>query len=361
MSEQAGQVPSIPEEPTVERVKANVRMHLKPSDLLQRYALVLVWGIVVLIFSVIPSTSSTFPTVDNFAGIFGTQAVILITALALLVPLVAGDYDLSVASNVMLSAMLIGIFTADHHWNIYLCILLALAVGTLVGAINGAIVVLLGIDPFIVTLGTSTFIVGIVLWISKSNTVTIPVPDGQTTNALSQAVVVDRWPGFFPIPLMFWYGVALTAILWFVFEFTPLGRRLLFVGRGRSVSRLSGLHVNRIRWGALTTSGFLAAGGGVVYAGQTGAADPTSAAQFLLPAFAAAFLGSTSIQPGRFNPIGLLIAVYFLASGITGFQLMGAESYVTNLFYGGALVIAVAASQIARRREASSAGGPGST
>lgn len=361
MSEQKQVAEMVAEHSAEERLMKHLRRHLNPAELLQRYALIFVWGIVVLIFAFIPSTSSTFPTVDNFAGIFGNQAVILITALALLVPLVAGDYDLSVASNVMLSSMIIGIFTADHHWNIYLCIVFALAIGTAVGAINGAIVVLLGIDPFIVTLGTSTFIVGIVLWISKSNTITIPVPNGQTTNALSQAVVVDRWPGFFPIPLMFWYGVALTAVLWFVFEFTPLGRRLLFVGRGRSVSRLSGLHVDRIRWGALITSGFLAAGGGVVYAGQTGAADPSSAAQFLLPAFAAAFLGSTSIQPGRFNPIGVLVAVYFLASGITGFQLMGAQSYVTNLFYGGALVIAVAASQIARRREASSAGGPGST
>ena len=344
MSEQKQVAEMVAEHSAEERLMKHLRRHLNPAELLQRYALIFVWGIVVLIFAFIPSTSSTFPTVDNFAGIFGNQAVIL-----------------SVASNVMLSSMIIGIFTADHHWNIYLCIVFALAIGTAVGAINGAIVVLLGIDPFIVTLGTSTFIVGIVLWISKSNTITIPVPNGQTTNALSQAVVVDRWPGFFPIPLMFWYGVALTAVLWFVFEFTPLGRRLLFVGRGRSVSRLSGLHVDRIRWGALITSGFLAAGGGVVYAGQTGAADPSSAAQFLLPAFAAAFLGSTSIQPGRFNPIGVLVAVYFLASGITGFQLMGAQSYVTNLFYGGALVIAVAASQIARRREASSAGGPGST
>ena len=361
MSEQPGTALPAEDEKIAERVKANVRAHLTLNDFVQRYALVGVWGVVVIIFSFLHSTHSTFPTTANFAGIFGTQAVILITSLALLVPLVAGDYDLSVAANVMLSAMIIGIFTANHHWNIYVCIILALAIGTVVGFINGGIVVLLGIDPFIVTLGTSTFIVGIVLWISKSNTVTIPVPTGQTTNALSQAVVVDRWPGFFPIPLMFWYGVALTAILWFVFEFTPLGRRLLFVGRGRSVSRLSGLHVNRIRWGAMVTSGFLAAGAGVLYAGQTGAADPSSAAQFLLPAFAAAFLGSTSIQPGRFNPIGLLIAVYFLASGITGFQLMGAESYVTNLFYGGALVIAVAASQIARRREAAAAGGPGST
>ncbi len=355
MSEQHGAVPPIAEEPVTERVLANVRAHLTLSDFVQRYALIIVWGIVVLIFSVIPETSSTFPSTANFSSIFGTQAVVLICALALLVPLVAGDYDLSVASNVMLSAMVIAILNAQNGWNIYLVIVIALAIGAAVGAINGGIVVLLGIDPFIVTLGTSTFIAGVVLWISKSNTISGVSQD------LIGPVVVDRWPSFFPIPLMFWYGVALTALLWFVFEFTPIGRRLLFVGRGRSVSRLSGLRVGRIRWGAMIVSGFLAAGAGVLYAGQTGAADPSSAAQFLLPAFAAAFLGSTAIQPGRFNPIGVLVAVYFLASGITGFQLLGADNYVTNLFYGGALVLAVALSQIARKRQASSAGGPGTT
>jgi ribose transport system permease protein len=145
--------------------------------------------------------------------------------------------------------------------------------------------------------------------------------------------------------------VILCIIIWYVFEYTPLGRRLLFVGRGRSVSRLSGIRVGRLRWGALVASGTLAAVAGVVYAGTTGAADPSSGLQFLLPAFAAAFLGATAIQPGRFNPWGSIIAVYFLVTGITGLQLIGVKSYVQQLFYGGALVLAVALSQLARRRE----------
>jgi ribose transport system permease protein len=141
-------------------------------------------------------------------------------------------------------------------------------------------------------------------------------------------------------------------IIWYVFEFTPLGRRLLFAGRGRNVARLSGINVDRVRLGALISSGVISALGGVVYAGTTGAADPTSGTQLLLPAFAAVFLGATTIVPGRFNPVGSLVAVFFLVTGITGFQLLGAESYVQNLFYGGALVIAVALSQLARRRQA---------
>jgi ribose transport system permease protein len=88
----------------------------------------------------------------------------------------------------------------------------------------------------------------------------------------------------------------------------------------------------------------------VLYAGQTSAADPSSGATFLLPAFAATFLGATTILPGRFNPWGTLIAVYFLVTGVTGLQLLGAESFVQQLFYGGALVVAVALTALTRRR-----------
>jgi ribose transport system permease protein len=325
---------------------AVLRSHVRPSEIAQRFGLVFAWALVVLIFSLL--RPSTFPTIANFSTIFGTQAVILVLTLGILIPLTAGDYDLSIAATLTLSTMIVAILNVNHHWNIYLTILVALGVGGLVGFINGGIVVLVGIDPFIVTLGTGTFIQGVVLWISQSETIS------GVSDTLVNAVVVNQ---FLSIPLEFWYGIALMVVLWYVSEYTPVGRRLLFVGRGRSVSRLSGIHVGRTRWAALVASGLISAGAGVLYAGTTGAADPTSGLQFLLPAFAAAFLGATAIYPGRFNPIGATIAVFFLITGITGLQLLGAQSYVQQLFYGGALVLAVALTHLAGRRQ-SGAGVP---
>lgn len=84
---------------------------------------------------------------------------------------------------------------------------------------------------------------------------------------------------------------------------------------------------------------------------MTGSADPLSGLTYLLPAFAAAFLGATSINPGRFNAWGSVVAVYFLVSGITGLTILGVDTYVQNLFYGGGLVIAVALSQLVRKRQ----------
>jgi ribose transport system permease protein len=177
-----------------------------------------------------------------------------------------------------------------------------------------------------------------VLWISGSRTV------GGVSDSLVEPVTVWKFLG---IPLGFYYGLALCLIIWYVLEYTAAGRRLLFVGRGRRVSRLSGIRVGRVRLGAFVAAAAISSLAGVLNAGTTGAADPSSGATFLLPAFAAAFLGATSIVPGRFNPWGALVAVYFLVTGITGLQLLGIESFVQDLFYGGALISALAISRLA--------------
>jgi ribose transport system permease protein len=330
------------------RVVQGGRGRVGALDLAQRLALPAVWGIVVLVFGILRPT--TFLSIANFSTIFGSQTTIVVLTLGLLVPLTAGDYDLSVAYNLSLSSMIVALLNVNAHWPIGVAIVAALLVGAFVGAVNGALVILFGIDPFIVTLGTGTFIQGVVFWISDSNTI----------SGVSAGLI--DWVGtktLLGIPLEFYYGLVLAAIVWYVFEFTPIGRRLLIVGRGRDVARLSGLHVARIRWGALIASGVVGALAGVMYTGTTGAADPTSGSQLLLPAFAAAFLGATTIMPGRFNPWGSTIAVYFLVTGITGLQILGVQAFVQQLFYGGVLVVAVALSQLARRRQALDTGTTG--
>jgi ribose transport system permease protein len=332
-------------EPKDTEPAGRVRSRSLAADLLERYALLLVWGVVIVVFGIL--RPDTFLTTSNFSTIFGSQAILVVLTLALLPPLTAGDYDLSVAATLTLSSMTLAILNVNHGWSIGAAIAAALAVGLLIGIINGALVVLLGIDSLIVTLGTSTFIAGVVLWISNSLTIS------GVSQSLIDVVVVNRFLG---VPLAFYYGIAVGLVMFYVFEYMPIGRRLLFVGRGRSVARLSGIRVVRLRWGAFMASGLISAFAGVLYAGTLGSADPTSGLSFLLPAFAAAFLGATTIMPGRFNPLGSIAAVYFLVTGITGLQLLGVQTFVQQLFYGGALVLAVALSQLARRRDAAAAG-----
>jgi ribose transport system permease protein len=305
----------------------------------QRYALVAAWVAVAVLFTLL--RPDTFATTSNVQSIFGSQAVLLVLALGLIIPLTAKDFDLSIASVLSVSAMSVAVLNVQHGWPLLAAVAVAIAAGLVVGTINGALVVFLGVDSFIVTLGTGTVLSGVVLWISGSNTVS------GVDSTLVDLVVTERVLG---ISLGFWYGLVLCVALWWVFEYTPLGRRLLFVGRGRNVSRLSGVRVNRLRLGALIASSVIAAFAGVLYTGTLGGADPSSGSSLLLPAYAAAFLGATAIVPGRLNAWGTFISVYFLVTGITGLQLLGVESFVQQLFYGGALVLAVALSELVRGR-----------
>ncbi len=304
----------------------------------QRASVPIVWIATIVLFSLLRPHS--FFTVSTMASILGSDAVLVFLTLGLLLTLRCGDYDLSAAATLTLSAMLVSILNVDHHWPIWGCILAAVATGIVVGLINGLISVLLDIDSFIVTLGMGSFISGVVLWISSSNTVS------GVSNSLVDWVVGKT---LFSIPLEFYYVLILCLLLWYAFEFTGIGRRHLFVGKGREVARLSGIPVASVRISSFVLTGALSALAGVVYAGTAGGADPSSGLTYLLPAFAAAFLGSTTIVPGQFNPIGAFVSAYFLVTGITGLQILGVQDFVTDLFYGGALVIAVAATQLVRK------------
>jgi ribose transport system permease protein len=297
-------------------------------------ALPLAWLVVAIVFSILQPAA--FLSWSNVSSMFASQTVLVVVTLALIVPLTTGDFDLSVGAVVGISAMTVAILNASMGLPIGVAIAVALLVGLVIGLANGALVVLLGIDSLIVTLGMSTIITGITLWVSGARTIT------GVDQSLIDAVIRTRLLG---IPLEFYYGLLLAVLIWYVFEFTPIGQRMLVVGRNRDVARLAGIRVGRVRWGAMAASSVIAAFGGVLVVGTSGSAGPSTGLDLLLPAFAAAFLGSTTIKPGRFNPWGTLIAAYFLVTGITGLQLLGGQTFVQNLFYGGALIVAVAFSQ----------------
>ncbi|MFK7891186.1 MAG: ABC transporter permease [Granulosicoccus sp.] len=306
---------------------------------LERYGLLLAWGVLILLLGAVkPEQMFSW---NSYATMFGSNAMIVALTLALLLPLTTGDYDLSVASVMGLSSMVLAVLNVKFGWSVSASIIAALVAGGMVGAINAVFVLYFGIHSLIVTLGTGYFINGIILWISDSATI------AGISMSLVNAVILTR---VFGIPVGFYYALILAAVIWYVFQHTSLGRRLLFVGRGRDVARLSGVNVNRMRAGALIGASVIAAFAGVLYTGMRGAADPSSSLAFLLPAFAAAFLGSTAIYPGRFNAPGAFIAVFFLSTGIMGLNFLGVDSFVQNLFYGGGLVVAVAISQLLRHR-----------
>ena len=316
---------------------------------LERYAIIGVWIALIAAFALIESQVSTrtaFFTWFNFRTMFGTQGVLVLLTFALLVPLTAGDFDLSVAATMTLSALVATLLIIEQGMPTGLAVLAALLAGAAVGAINAFFILYFRIHSLVVTLAMSTFIVGIAKWISASQTVTL-----FASNASRTLVALVNQTRLLGISMSFWIAVVLCIVMWWVLQRTTLGRRLLFVGRARDVARLAGIDTDRMRAGALVASGVIAALAGVVAVGMTGSADATTRLPMLLPAFAGAFLGATSIIPGRFNPIGSLIGVYLLATGIAGLQIFGIPNFVQDLFWGGGLIVAVCASQLVRRRQ----------
>lgn len=311
----------------------------------ERLALPLLWLVVSLVFTFLPATSAHFATVATFGSIFGAGAVTVVLTLGLIVPALAGDYDLSVAYNLTLASVLLAVLNVNLHINIAVAALVVVAMGAIAGIVNAIVSVRFKVDPFIATLGTGTVMAGIALWVTHSAVIS------GISVGLSNIVVTDRWIG---LPIEFYFALGLALVMSLVFAYLPSGRKLRYVGLQRDVARLTGVSVGKVRTTAFVVAGVVSALAGIMYAGNAGAADPTSGISLLLPAFAAAFLGSTTIQTGQFNPLGSLVAVYFLGTGITGLELLGASSYIQDLFYGGALIVAVVLFGMMRRKRSAS-------
>ncbi|MGV1793347.1 ABC transporter permease [Rhizobium lusitanum] len=310
---------------------------LDPGEVASRYGLLIAWLALVLIFSI--ASPEIFLSKANFANIFGSQAILVVMTMGMIVPLIVGEFDLSMTGLMSCCLMIIGVLNVQYGWPIGWVIPLVVLLGLAVGLINAFIAVRIGVDSLVVTLGMGTLLTGASYGIS-----------GLSIIGISPVLTELARTKVFGIQMAFYYGLLLTIVWWYIQRFTPLGRNMLFTGASREVARLSGIDVDRLRAGSLVVSSLIGAVAAIILAGVLGSADPNAANGYLLPPFAAAFLGATAITPGRFNPWGAFIAVYFLITGIVGLQILGLSGWIEQVFYGGALVVAVTLSRLAANR-----------
>jgi ribose transport system permease protein len=312
---------------------------MSASRLLARWGLLLVFVVVFGAFSAwLPDK---FPTSGNVQDILTSQPPGIFIAYAAMLVLVVGEFDLSIGATLGMSQYLVLKLITHYGLSWQAAIVATLAVGAAIGAANAVAVVGLGINSFIATIGVATILEGLLQWISSGNA---PIfggaPKGFTTLAQTKHIVV----------LPVYYALAMTLVLWVLLEFTVVGRQMRATGANRSAAKLSGIHTGRARITAFVFAGLLSSVAGVLVTAQVGAADASSGPTYLLPAYAAAFLGATSIRPGFFNVWGTLIAIFLVAVGITGLQLKGVESWVTPVFNGSVLLLAVAVSNVTATR-----------
>jgi ribose transport system permease protein len=287
----------------------------------------------------------TFPTVLNFRLLTSGKAVLLVLALAVTVPMVAGKIDLSIGYAVGLWQVLALSFQI-HGLDYRLTILLVLLGGALVGLVNGLLVELAQVDAFIATLATGQVINAITYWHTGGRQIT----DTEGRRAQAFDAIATWSVGAVPGPFI--VAVLLAVALWVVLEFTPVGRYLYAVGANPKAAELIGVRRRRYVLGAMVTSGMLAAVGGVLLsARQGGVVQANIGPEFLLPALAAAFLGSTTIRPGRVNAWGTVLGVTITTLGISGLQqLLPGRFYLEPLFNGLTLVAAITIASLASRR-----------
>ena len=307
-------------------------------DLAARHAVFIVLVVMVAIFSGL--SPNTFPTVGNWVAMVQSQAILLVLALGVTIPLRSGDFDLSIAATMGFTGAVTGVLTANHGVSTWVAIIIALCVGLAIGSIHALLIVGIGLDAFVTTLGTMTALGGLAFAVTNSFIIT-GLPDDLLEFSRHK---------IFRLPLSAFYGWGLAIVLWYVYQYTPIGRFLLFVGGNRDASRLAGLPVKRIRALAFISAAVISSFAGVLLVGTIGAVDPSIGPSFLLAPYAAAFLGATTIQPGRFNVWGTVLALYLIIVGITGLQLLGAQPWVTDLFTGSALVAALLFARFTRAR-----------
>lgn len=297
-----------------------------------RFSGLYLWAAFIIIFTLwVPES---FPTTSTLHSVAAQQAVTGMIALAVLVPLAAGQYDLSVGATANVSGILSVVLLNDHHWSLGPAILAGIGFGLAVGVVNAIVVVRLGVNSFIATLGMSSILAAMLVIVSSNSQ---PIPPASTAWA---SITLTEVFGFQIVVL---YLLILAVVIWWFLAHTPAGRYLHAIGGNAEAARLSGVRIERWTTVSLLISGVLASTAGVLYTSLNGPSLDFGGS-LLLPAFAAAFLGSTQLIPGRFNVWGTLLAIYVLATGVQGLQLTSGALWLSDMFNGVALIVAVALS-----------------
>lgn len=270
-------------------------------------------------------TSSTLHTIAD------GQPVTVLLGLAALVPLIGGNFDLSIGATANFTGILAIVVQDNHHWNVGFAIGLALVSAAVIGLVNGFLIVVLHVNSFIATLGMGTVLAAMLDIVTANSQPLSPASGVWNSLATHQIGGFEIYVG---------YALVVATVCWWLLEHTPYGRYMYAIGSNREASRLAGVRVSKWEWMSMVIASVLSGIAGVLYCSANGP-SLTFGTSLLLPAFAACFLGATQLKPGHFNVWGSVIAVYVLAIGVDGLQLLTGQEWINQLFDGIALVAAV--------------------
>lgn len=327
-----------PRAPAPEAGSATRLARERIEALLARYGVIFAFLAMIIVFSL--ARPESFPTGANVKSILTAAAPALVIAAGLTVVLVMGDFDLSFGAMIGLGAGAAVVLMANQGVAWPVAILVALALGVAGGAVNGYLISYLGGPSFIITLAMGTVLTGIEFALTSQKTIFSGVAEGYTKIGQSTILGLND---------MIWIAAIIALVLWALLERTEIGRFMYAVGGNSEAARLAGIPTRALRLAGFVIVGLAAAIVGVLISSQSASYSPSPGAAYLLPAFAAAFLGSACFRPGEFNIAGTAIGVLFLGVIQTGLTMLDLETYVINLVQGGILVSAVLISRLGQR------------
>jgi ribose transport system permease protein len=297
-----------------------------------------VWVAAIIFFSILAPES--FGSAQTALDVLNGQAVTALVALALVVPLSCAVFDLSIGYTLGVCSILVAKLLAEGM-DPALAIAICIAVAVVIGVVNGFVVVVMRIDSFIGTLATGALLQSLILIISDQ-----PIASPALLGSFSNIAQTD----LFGITLPVFYALIALIALTFLLEHTSTGRRIYATGYSRETARLTGIRTERLRFSSLVISATLAGIAGIVLTARLTTGSPTVGAAYLLPAFAAGFVGATQFRNGRFNPLGTVVAVLLLGTGTVGLATINAPSWASTVFVGATLIIAVGMTNLQRRK-----------
>lgn len=343
-------MPPCPRDSTVQTIKSNAleptRSELRGLSIrrviihqLPVYGLPILMVLLVAGFSI--ALPNTFPTYLNFRSILSDKAIVAILSLASMLPMMAGRIDLTVGYGIVLWHILAISLQVQFGISWPVACLIVLACGLVFGLINGILVEVAQIDSFIATLGTGTVLYALALWYTGGQQIISKLPQGFLE-------INSLW--FAGLPVAAYYVIIVAVVLWVVTERTPLGRQIYAIGANERAAALNGIPVRTFVIGVFIASSLLSSFAGIVLASKLQIGQASVGLEYLLPALVGAFLGSTTIRPGRVNVLGTIVGVLILAVGISGLQQLGGAFYVEPMFNGATLIVSIALAGYTQRR-----------
>lgn len=303
-----------------------------------RYATILGLVAMVLAFSLL--SPKAFPTLNNFTNVLNQTSLAMIIAGGLTLALIVGEMDLSIGFAASLHGILVTGLIVHDKLPIPLAVLIVVALGAVIGLVNGFIVTKIKVNSVIATLGVGTILTGLAFAYSAGVPIVAGVPEAFLQLSLG------RW--LFGIPNNIVVMALVLGGLWVLVERTSLGQEIQAVGGNAAAARLAGIDVDRIKILGFVISGMCAALTGILLASRLGSGTASAADSYLLTAFAAVFLGSATLRDGEFHVLGTFVGALIIAFGFNGLNIFGAPTFSQYVFQGAILIVAVGLSSLGR-------------